>query len=172
MRTRAILVIVGALLFMLGSTGIASASQEVGKADPNDTSGPLDLSGVGMQLKNSGKLFVGVRTFARWNDSLLNADGQNRILFYFNTDRDTKFEYIGTVSTVDGTMQMMLKGKRELGPYTVTRIDATTIKVGIPPDTPVSRPSVKLFAKSKLTGSGTCSNTCVDRAPDTGALAF
>jgi hypothetical protein len=151
----------------------AVAAQSAVKADPDDTSGVLDLSGIGMQRKNNGNVFVGVRTFAPLDAAELDAAGDNRIVFSFNVDGDNHVEYVGTISTVDGKMQMVLKGDAgPSDPIPVVRIDARTIKVKLVKGSPANVDGMRVFVKSRLTGAGACADTCVDRAPDTGSLSF
>jgi hypothetical protein len=156
---------------LLGPATAALAEDSIAARDPNDTPGKLDMDALGMVLKNSGTLFVGVRTFGSWRDGLLDDAGDNRFVFYFNLDRDNKAEYIGKISLIDGVFTMTVDGKRQIDPIPVTRT-GTTLKVKIPADSPLSQPDVKFSAKSRLTGSGKCSHTCVDRAPDSSALHF
>ena len=53
----------------------------------------------------------------------------------------------------------------------VKRVDRRTITVGVPKRWPANpRGDVKVAVKTTLTGSGDCSDPCVDRAPDRGWL--
>jgi hypothetical protein len=160
------------ILVALAPAG-ASAAELAVEADPNDTPGKLDMSGIGMEMKNNGNLFVGIRTFGEWTNPLLAEGSGNKIVFSFNLDRDREAEYTGTITTVDDTMQLVLEGRG--GPYDpieVERIGPSAIQVRFRQASPVNEDGVKVFAKTRLTGGGRCSDTCVDRAPDHGSISF
>ena len=172
-RTAIRLSLVITLLASIASTASPALAEESAFArDPDDTPGKLDLDAIGIVAKNSGTMFVGVRTFAAWRDRDLDDDGENRIIFSLNLDDDRRAEYVGRISNVGGELLMTLSGDRDLDPLPVTRVDATTIRVRLPARSPLSQPDLRFYAKTRLVGSGDCSNACVDRAPDRSALGL
>jgi hypothetical protein len=169
---RTIVAVCSIVVFMLASATGAQAARVVHR-DGNDTAGALDLEFIGgVKNRAHGKLVVGVRTYAGWDKRLLSQDGANRIVFYFNINRDSGAEYRGEVSFAGGALVLQLFGRNApTRLLQVDRVDRSTIRVTIPRRWPANpKGDVRIAAKSRLTGSGTCSNTCEDRAPDRGWL--
>jgi len=143
--------------------------------DPDDVHGKLDLSLVAGNKKDpDAPLRIRIETYENWAASLLTYKGGNRVWILFNVDSDTKFEYVGTITSVKGDLGLNIEGSGSaFETLPVKHPNGHTLKTRIPGDSPPNpEGTVRIAVKSRYkTKTGGCSEGCRDRAPNGGTLA-
>jgi len=149
---------------------IAQAAVAAEIHDPHDVGGKLDIETVDAN-RNGGALEVAITMYGTWPSSLLAHSGGNRIKVLFDTDNDGVSEYIGTIVSLQGNLEMIIKGQgSEFEPLPVTRPDDNTALVKVPGGSPPN-PAHKYQVATKAIFKPASGPTKVDRAPDHGWIA-
>ena len=149
-----------------GSAGAATA------ADPNDTSGKLDLSRITAIRRTNGDAKITIKTYETWHKSSVAQGTGNNFRILIDINGDGVADMVGTIGT-NGTngLHIAYTGGGG-GPYPVKHPDGFTAVVILQHGTPAHvRREFQVWATSRfVTNAGICSSACVDRAPDTGGL--
>lgn len=143
-------------------------------ADPNDTSGVLDVRRV--RLDHEGGTEVTVITFAKWTPASI-WDRGNAYVFLDTAAHETP-EYFVLVRSTGADLQATLWRDRRDGRDVIVRRVKVRRKSpdGVSVSIPIrslefgpARESYSWWATTTFT-SRTCRRTCVDRAPDSGGV--
>lgn len=166
--------LLGAVLALGAVIALAAPSFHGDIDDPNDTKGVLDVRRV--RLDHEGGTEVTVITFARWTPASI-WDRGNAYIFLDTAAQEVP-EYFVLVRSTGSDLQASLWRDRRHGrdvllrKLTVRRKSPDGVSVSIPVKSlefGPARESYSWWAATTFT-SRLCRRTCVDRAPDSGAV--
>lgn len=168
MRRRMLAAVPLGMVVMMLASQVASAATEI--HDPHDVGGKLDIESVDAS-RNGGALEVAVTMYGTWPSSLLAHSGGNRIRVLFDTDNDGAPEFTGTIVSLHGHLEMIIRGQgSEFEPLSVNRPDDNTALVTVPGGSPPN-PAHKYQVAASATFVPASGPKKVDRAPDHGWIA-
>lgn len=163
-----------ALAAVVVAVAIAAPRLHSDVRDPNDTKGMLDVRRV--RLAHEGRTEVTVITFASWTTSAM-WDRGNAYVF-LDTSGSPEAEYFVVVrSTGPGLQGSLWRDRRDRRDVFIRNVavrkktsDGVSMRVPIKSlEFGESRESYSWWATTTFTGE-VCRRTCVDRAPDDGAV--
>jgi hypothetical protein len=166
---RSIVSLTAACLVLALSAGRAAAATA---ADPDDTSGKLDLSRITAIRRTNGDAKITIKTYETWHKNTVAQNTGNNFRILIDTNGDGVADVVGTIST-NGTNGLHIEYTGDAGgPYPVKHPDGFTAVVILEHGTPAAiRREFQTAATSRfVTDAGACSSACVDRAPDSGGL--
>jgi hypothetical protein len=163
-----------AALLVLGLI-LTAAPARAGMIDGNDTPGKLDIDDAHAFRNGVGQgdaVRVRIQMLAGFGAHLLDESGPNRFFLYFDTMGDASVDFRGTISTVNGVIQMTIVGGGETyGPLTARHQLATELNVTLPEAQPYNPNGAwNLWITSRFTNDRRCSTPCVDRYPNDGSI--
>lgn len=173
-RSVVALVVVALAALAVALPLLASARRE-GLRDTNDVRGPLDVKKVGFISHRSHPKWR-VTTFSRWTAASIWDTGYG--LVFLDTFGNGRFDYYALVRSdgyaLDGTLWRDRKKKsdRRVAKLHVARADHRSFTVTIPLRKlaiPKARLTYRWYVETIASG-GPCPRTCIDRAPDKGAV--
>jgi len=159
-----------ATLAVLLAAAPAGATQA---SDPEDVSGKLDLKQItATKADATAPLHITIVTYENWKKKALSDSGHNRVFVLFNTDSDSKAEYVGEIYESGGNLVMVITGSGSaFEPLPVRHPNGHTLKTVVPGSSPPNPDgNVGVAAKSRYTDAGDCATACKDRAPNGGWL--
>ena len=134
--------------------------------------GTLDLKRlVATKHDATAPLRLRLTTYHGWPASLL--DGQNRIRFLLNTDREGRYDFVGVVVYRDGglVMRIWTRQGRLIRSVPVSHPSPDRIRATIPHGIPNPDGNVWIAADERYVGAvDGCTSICHDRIPNTGWL--
>jgi hypothetical protein len=144
-----------------------------GVSDPNDVAGKLDLHLLsGTKAHKKAPLRITLSTYEALHGPLIARRKPNRLFILFDVDRDRRREYRGRITGGRSGFGIDISGQgSHFETIPVHHPDPTTLTMKIPGNfaaNPAGR--VKIAARSKFFGAGSCSRGCRDRVPDVGWL--
>ena len=171
---RRILALVTLLLVL-----IPGLPARAGFIDGNDTRGRLDIDDAHATRDGVGQgddVHVNILMLAGFGKRILADAGPNRFYVYFDTTGGPAQEYRGTISTVDGLIQMTVRGQGQTyGPIRARHPLPTRLNVTLPASRPYNPDTVwRLWIESSFTNAHACSTPCIDRYPnaDLGSMSI
>jgi hypothetical protein len=151
----------------LGLTGTAQANV-VTRPDRNDTSGPLDIRSASHGHAGTALTHT-IRTFGTWSRAVVGPRTPNAFLLFVSTDADRAAERVVLVfASASRMVALVLRPNGALvGRASATKPNGRTVRVSIPRARLGSPAGYRWQAFSYFeSGSGTCSNGCLDRVPN------
>ena len=161
--------ILAALVF--GLTLLPALTAGAGFIDGDDTPGRLDMDDAHVFRDGAGQgdeVRVKIQMLAGLGKRVIDDGGPNRFFLHFDTTGGPAAEYRGEVSTVNGRIQMTIRGQGETyGPIRARHPLATRLNITLPESQPYNPDaSWRLWITSRFTNDGACATPCVDRYPN------
>ncbi len=160
------------VLLVLAAVVVSAFPAQAGAIDPNDTPGPLDISGGTFSRSVSGGItYLDLHTYGNWTPALLAHHTRNRIFVLFDVDNDGAQDFRGTVQSFGGRLSISIHGLgQSFDPIRARHPAGNWLQVilsGDSPPNPLSSWQVA-FRSQRISATGACTSPCRDRAPDMG----
>lgn len=170
MRSRS-LVLASSLALVVA---LAAPALAVEREDPADSGLKLDISLIKFveQPEDVGKLTI--KTHSGWRCRALRPAAKTSLKWFFDGSGNNDFDLVGSFVCRNGTLVFELRstdGSNQYEPIVASKPNRRTVKVTMPLDLPeLDSENLDLIAKSKDASGETCTEDCVDRAPDQGRM--
>ncbi|MDQ4125572.1 MAG: hypothetical protein M3134_08235 [Actinomycetota bacterium] len=170
MRKRWIPMVVTAALV----TGVMPAAWAVQRRDPADSGSKLDISLIKFVEDPEDVATLTIRTHSGWNCRALRPAAKTSLKWFFDGSGNNDFDLVGSFVCRQGTLVFELRstdGSSQYEPLVTERPNRRTVRVQMTLDLPqLDSNNLDLIAKSKDASGETCTEDCVDRAPDEGRM--
>lgn len=159
-------------LAMLVAT--APAALAVERDDPADSGLKLDISLIKFVEDPEDVGTLTIKTHSGWKCRALRPAANTSLKWFFDGSGNNDWDLVGSFVCRDGTLVFELRsadGSNNYEPIVAQKPNRRTVKVTMPLDlTELDSENLDLMAKSKDTSGETCTEDCVDRAPNKGRM--
>lgn len=170
MRKRWIPMVVTAAVVM----GVMPAAFAVQQQDPSDSGLKLDISLIKFVEDPEDVATLTIKTHSGWKCRALRPAAKTSLKWFFDGSGNNDFDLVGSFVCRQGTLVFELRstdGNSQYEPLVAERPNRRTVRVQMTLDLPqLDSNNLDLIAKSKDASGETCTEDCVDRAPNEGRM--
>jgi hypothetical protein len=153
---------------------VAPAAHAVEADDPADSGLRLDISLIKFVEDPEDVAKLTIKTHSGWKCGALRPAAKTSLKWFFDGSGNNDFDLVGSFVCREGTLVFNLRstdGSNQYEPIVATKPNRRTVRVTMPLDLPeLDSDNLDLIAKSKDASGETCTEDCVDRAPDQGRM--
>lgn len=169
MRSRLTILLSLALLALMVPPALA-----VERQDPADSGLDLDISLIKFVEDPADVATLTIKTHAGWKCPALRPAAKTSLKWFFDGSGDNAFDLVGSFVCRDGTLVFELRstdGSAQYEPIAAKKPSSRAVRVTMPLDLPeLDSKHLDLIAKSRDASGETCTEDCVDRAPNQGRM--
>lgn len=171
MRMRVTLLLCSGMLLVGLTTSVAMAAEQ---EDPLDSGLRIDIALIKFTEDPEDVGNLTIRAHARWRCRDLRPAAQTELKWYFDGTGNNDFDLIGSFVCRDGKLLFKLRsadGSNVYEPLRARKPNRRTVKVTMPLDiVELDSQDLDLVARSKDVSGETCTEDCLDLAPNSGRL--
>ena len=154
--------------------GLAPAAFAVEQQDPADSGLKLDISLIKFVEDPEDIATLTIKTHSGWKCAALRPAANTSLKWFFDGSGNNDFDLVGSFVCRDGTLIFELRstdGSSQYEPIAAEKPNRRTVRVTMPLDlNELDSNNLDLIAKSRDQSGETCTESCVDRAPDEGRM--